>query len=100
MSNLLKDLWNKANEAVEESKKSRKLKQLQLQAELDIANSQKQVMEKEDALNHVILKQKEAEKPSFKVIFEASQDLKIAEKEHSLAVEAFKEFFGEAPKYI
>jgi TRAP-type mannitol/chloroaromatic compound transport system substrate-binding protein len=100
MSNLLKDLWTKATEAIEEVNKTRKLKQLQLQAEIDIANSAKSVLEKEDELNKVILKQKDSDKPSFKAIVDANESLKIAQKSHEMAIEAFKQFFGEAPKYI
>lgn len=100
MSNLLKNLWNKATEAIEEVKKDRKLKQLQLQAEIDIANSLKEVSEKEDALEKCILNQKDAEKPSFKKICEANEELEIARKRHQMSVDAFQSFFGEKPKYI
>lgn len=100
MANLLKDLWNKATEAIEEHKRERKLKQLQLQGELDIVKSSKDLSEKEDALQNIIMAQKDAEKPSFQAIVDADRELKIAQKEHQMAVDAFKEFFGEEPKYV
>lgn len=100
MSNLLKDLWNKATEAIEEVKKERKLKNLQLQAEIDIVTSMKEVSEKEDALEKCILSQKDAEKPSFKKICDANEELEIARKRHQMAIAAFESFFGEKPKYI
>lgn len=97
---MLKDLWNKAAEAIESVKRERKFKNLQLQAELDIVASVKEVQEKEDELEKIVLKQRDADKPSFKAICDANEELEIAKKRHAMAIKAFEDFFGEKPKYV
>ena len=96
----LKALWNRATEAIEAVKKERKLKQLQLQAEIDIVDSFKSVTEAEDQLEKIIMNQKDADKPSFKAVMDEMINLDIAKKRHGICVRAFKEFFGEEPTYL
>lgn len=96
---MLKTLWNKATAAIEEAKKERKLKGLHLQAEIDLAEIVRAVNEKEDELEAIILKQRDAEKPSFKAIMEKNEELAIARKSKELAIESFEEFFGEKPRF-
>lgn len=97
---MIRTLWDRAVEKIEEISRERKLKSLHLAAEQDLVKSQQRVVDAETALDAAVMKQRDAEKPNFEAILKAKRELRIADKEFQIDLETFEEFFGEKPRYV
>ena len=93
---LLQKIWSRGAKVIEEVKLKRSTKVLRGKAELDIIkyDTDKEVALKafEDAIDSA------KEDPNFDAIVAARVQLKKAEKMYDVALETYKELFGDEPR--
>ena len=97
---LVKDLWSKAQALIEEKKREKQLKNLRLQGELELRQMELDYENSVDRLEKAIIDERDKDRPDYKQLVRAHEEVKISKQKFEIAKEMFEDLFGEKPSFV